>query len=291
MNNITIYAVILLGSIGAIAAIILYIVAKKFKVEEDPKVAEVEDVLPGANCGACGFAGCHAMAEALVKTKDVEHIYCPVGGSKVMTNIGSILGLEISDKEPQIAVVCCNGSKQNAPEKVEYDGALTCEFANMLFSGESGCPYGCLGLGDCVEACNFDAIYMDEITKLPVVNEENCVACGACVNACPRDIIELRNKGRKNKRVYVSCINKEKGGVARKNCKVACIGCGKCVEVCKFDAITIENDLAYIDFNKCMLCRKCVEVCPTGAIRDINFPPKKPKVIQKEKTEVTDIKK
>ena len=118
---------------------------------------------------------------------------------------------------------------------------------------------------------------MDEKTGLPVVIEEKCVACGACVRACPRGIIELRNKGKKSRRIFVSCINEEKGGPARKNCSVACIGCGKCEQVCAFDAITIKNNLAYIDYEKCKLCRKCVTVCPTNAIHEINFPPPKPK--------------
>jgi len=159
-----------------------------------------------------------------------------------------------------------------------------------LFAGESACPNGCIGLADCVNACTFDAISIDDETGLPVVNT-NCVACGACVTACPRDIIELRPKGKKERRIFVSCVNTEKGGPAQKNCKVACIGCGKCVKVCKFDAITIENNLAYIDPIKCKLCRKCVIECPTGAIHELNFPPRKEKaadnkiIEDKEKTE------
>lgn len=116
---------------------------------------------------------------------------------------------------------------------------------------------------------------MDPQTQLPVVDNEKCVACGACVKACPRNIIELRFKGPKDRRVFVSCVNKDKGGVARKACKVACIGCGKCAKECPFGAITVENNLAYIDFTKCRLCRKCVGVCPTGAIHEVNFPPRK----------------
>jgi ferredoxin len=117
---------------------------------------------------------------------------------------------------------------------------------------------------------------MDPVTGLPVIIEENCVACGACVKACPKDIIELRNVGKKSRRIFVSCVNKDKGGVAKKSCEVACIGCSKCFNVCPFEAITMANNLAYIDYNKCKLCRKCVEVCPTNAIHEINFPPRKP---------------
>ncbi|MBU2466743.1 MAG: 4Fe-4S binding protein, partial [Bacteroidetes bacterium] len=160
-------------------------------------------------------------------------------------------------------------------------GPSTCAFAHNLYAGEGGCPHGCLGLGDCVASCDFDAIHMNPETGLPEVNDK-CVACGACVKACPRGIIELRPKGKKDRRIFVSCINEEKGGVAKKNCAVACIGCSKCFKVCPFEAITMNNNLAYIDPIKCKLCRKCVEVCPTDAIHELNFPPrkKKPEVVE-----------
>ena len=292
MNDIVIHAVISLSAIGIAAAVILFFIAKKFKVVEDPKIDIVEEVLPSANCGGCGFPGCRNFAEALVnksnKEKNIEGLNCPVGGNEVMKKVAEILGLEAEEKEPMVAVLRCSGSKANAPKKVNYDGPATCVFANNLYAGENGCPYGCLGLGDCVVACKFDAMYMDKETGLPVIIEEKCVACGACVEACPRNIIELRNVGKKSRRIFVSCINEEKGGVARKNCKVACIGCSKCYNVCKFDAITMKNNLAYIDYEKCKLCRKCVEECPTGAIHELNFPPRKPKpekVMEKQKIE------
>jgi Na+-translocating ferredoxin:NAD+ oxidoreductase RNF subunit RnfB len=287
VNNVLILSVVSLSAIGAVSAVILYLVAQKFKVFEDPRIDVVEGSLPAANCGGCGFAGCRNFAEALVKKADdeksLEGLNCPVGGAEVMAKVGAILGLEVSVSDPLIAVVRCNGSFANAPAKVRYDGPATCAFAHNLFSGESGCPYGCLGLGDCVRACTFDAIHMDPETGLPLVNEK-CTACGACVKACPRGIIELRSKGKKDRRIFVCCINKEKGGPARKNCEVACIGCGKCVQVCPYEAITMENNLAYIDYVKCKLCRKCVEVCPTNAIHELNFPPRKEKQADGEKT-------
>lgn len=287
MNDVIIFAVISLGSLGLAAAVILYFVAQKFKVIEDPKIDEVEEALPAANCGGCGFPGCRNFSEACVNKanndKDIDGLNCPVGGNEVMSKVASILGLEVEEQTPMVAVLRCSGSKKNAPRKLEYDGPVSCAHAHNLSQGESGCPYGCLGLGDCVDSCNFDAMYMDEETGLPVIIEDNCVACGACVEACPRDIIELRNVGPKSKRIFVSCVNEEKGGVAKKNCSVACIGCGKCFKECKFDAITIENNLAYIDYEKCKLCRKCVPVCPINAIHELHFPPRKVKAANPKK--------
>ena len=165
----------------------------------------------------------------------------------------------------------------NRPRINQYDGAKSCAIAASLYGGETGCSYGCLGCGDCVAACQFDAIHMNPETGLPEVDEAKCTACGACVKACPKAIIEIRPQGKKSRRVYISCVNKDKGAVARKACTVSCIGCGKCVKTCPFEAITLENNLAYIDPNKCKSCRKCVEVCPQNSIIELNFPPRKPK--------------
>ena len=256
---------------------VLYVVAEKFKVEEDPRIDEVEKVLPGANCGGCGQAGCRAFAQHCVKSESLDSCYCPVGGNDVMQKVAGVLGVEVAAKEPMVAVVRCNGTCENRPRTNEYGGYQSCRVKAALYSGDTGCSFGCLGCGDCVAACQFGAISMDPVTGLPVVDEEKCTACGACVKACPKNVIELRNKGRRNMRVYVSCINKDKGAVARKACKAACIGCGKCAKVCPFEAITVENNVAYIDFTKCKLCKKCVAECPTAAIHAVNFPVIKPK--------------
>lgn len=280
--NVVLITIITLGALGATAAIILYFVAQKFKVFEDPRIDQVEEVLPAANCGGCGFPGCRAFAEALVKADDISDLNCPVGGAETMKAAASILGKEVAEAAPMVAVVKCNGTCENRPRVNQYDGATSCTVASSLYGGETNCAFGCLGLGECVEACQFDAMYMDEETGLPVILEDKCVACGACVDTCPKNIIELRKKGPKGRRVFVSCVNQDKGAAAKKACSVACIGCKKCQKECPFDAITVENNLAYIDFEKCKLCRKCVAVCPTNAIHEINFPPRKPKV---EKTE------
>ena len=275
--NVVLITIITLSALGALAAVILYFVAQKFKVYEDPRIDQVEEVLPAANCGGCGYPGCRAFAEAMVSSDDISNLYCPVGGAEVMTEAAKIVGKAVAEAAPQVAVVRCNGTCENRPRNNKYEGAENCTIAATLYGGETGCSYGCLGLGECVDACNFDAMYMDPVTGLPVIIEENCVACGACVEACPKDIIELRNIGPKSRRIYVSCVNKDRGGPARKACTVACIGCGKCEQVCAFDAITIKDNLAYIDYEKCKLCRKCVEVCPTDAIHEINFLARKPK--------------
>ena len=196
--------------------------------------------------------------------------------------------MAVANTEPKVAVVRCNGTCELRPRIAEYSGLRTCTAMNSCGAGETGCGYGCLGCGDCVSACSFGAIKINDETGLPEVDEDKCTACGACVNACPRHIIELRKRGVKNRRVYVRCVNKDKGAAAMKACKAACIGCGKCEKECKFGAIIIQGNLSYIDPDKCRLCRKCVEVCPTHAIVAINFPaPKaKPVVSDVEKDDV-----
>lgn len=287
MSSTVLITIISLSSLGLIAAVILYFVAQKFKVFEDPRIDQVEEALPAANCGGCGFAGCRNFAEALVKAETFDGLNCPVGGAETMAKVAQILGKVAPEVEPRVAVVRCNGTPEFRARTTIYDGASDCTIAHNLYGGETGCAYGCLGLGECVEACDFEAMYMDKESGLPRIIDDKCVACGACVEACPRNIIELRKKAKKDRKIYVSCVNEDKGGPARKACKVACIGCGKCEKVCKFDAITIINNLAFIDSDKCKLCRKCFPECPTGAIHELNFPPKKPIVeVEPEKAEI-----
>jgi Na+-translocating ferredoxin:NAD+ oxidoreductase subunit B len=253
----------------------LYLVALKFKVYVDPRIDTIEAILPGANCGGCGYAGCRAFADNLVKADDISAYFCPVGGNEVMTKSAEVLGKVAEARAPQIAVVRCNGSFSCRPRTNDYDGIKKCSFVHNLYIGNTGCPNGCLGCGDCVSACQFSAIKMDATTGLPVVTDEKCTACGACVKACPRNIIELRKKSAKDRKIFVSCMNTEKGAIAKKNCSVACIGCGKCAKICPHDAIAINNNLAFINSEKCKLCRKCVAECPTNAIVEINFPERK----------------
>ena len=285
-NEIILYSVISLGTIAAISAMILFFIAKKFKVEEDPRIDDVSELLPGANCGGCGYPGCRGLAEALVKGADVgsvDGLSCPPAGNEKMGEIAKFLGMEATASEPTVAVVKCGGSHEKSPRKLEFDGPLNCAIAHTVFAGEKGCPYGCLGLGDCVVSCAFDAIYIDPQTGLPVVIVEKCVSCGACVKACPRNIIEIRPLGRRDRRVWINCSSHDKGAAAMKVCKAACIGCGKCVKVCpeKIQAITLDNFLAYIDPKKCIACGKCISVCPTKAISaTFELPKPKPKPVE-----------
>ena len=268
-------AIILLGITGAVAAIILFLISKKFEVQEDIRITQISEILPGANCGGCGYPGCGGFATACVAAESLDGLICPVGGNDVMKGIASIMGKDAAESAPKVAVVRCNGTCEVRPRTNIYNGAQNCTIASSLYSGETGCSFGCLGLGDCVDACAFGAICINPATGIAEVTEEKCTACGACVKACPKSIIEMRKKGPKSRRIFVSCINKDKGGIARKACSNACIGCSKCVKECTFDAITVINNVAYIDDTKCRLCRKCVAVCPTGAIHELNFPQRK----------------
>jgi len=278
MSSTILITITSLSVLAFVSAVILYVVAQKFKVFEDPRIDEVQALLPAANCGGCGFAGCRNMAEALVKADSFEGLNCPVGGASVMAEAARILGKVAPVVDPTVAVLLCNGSPEFRPRTSQYDGASDCRISHSLYLGETDCSYGCMSRGDCERACAFDALHMDTATGLPVINDDKCVSCGACVKACPRHLIELRKKAKKDRKIYVACSNCDKGGPARKACNVACIGCSKCYKVCEFDAITIKDNLAYIDAKKCTFCRKCPTECPTNAIIELNFPPRKPKI-------------
>ncbi len=259
--------VLIVGLIALAAAVILHITAQKFAVPANPLADKIETLLPQANCGACGKAGCCDFAKACASAdKDsFAQLYCPVGGRKVMQNIADVLGYAPADKAESCAVLRCNGSCQNAPQKNCYTGLHNCRVANMASVGSSGCPDGCLRFGDCVSVCKFDALHIDTQTGLPVVDASKCTSCGACVNICPRHLFEIRPM-ENNRQVYVACRNKQKGAVARKNCLTACIACQKCAKI--NPEIKIENNLSYIPASVSpeIFGPELAKSCPTGAI-------------------------
>lgn len=263
MGTIVVPAIIV-AAVGLIAGIILTIASKLMFVPVDERVSAIREELPGANCGACGFAGCDDYAAALVKGDDISTTLCPVGGADVAAKIGAILGVEGGDVEEQVAMVMCNGTHAATSEIMEADRLHTCKTAKMFYGGNWACTYGCLGFGDCQVACQFDAIrIIDGVAK---VDKEKCVGCGACTKACPNSVIDMVPK---SKLVFVACKSTAKGAKTRKVCSTGCIGCMKCQKSCKFEAITIENNLAKIDYEKCKNCGLCAKECPTGAILNL----------------------
>lgn len=265
-EHIFIYTLVLMGLLGFLGAIVLYLTAKKFNVVEDPRIDQIEGLLPGANCGACGCKGCRDFACECVKRANLDGLNCPGAGAEAMKNIAAILGVNSVESVRHIAVLKCNGTCAARPRIYEYDGAASCAVMDAVGCGTSACSYGCLGCGDCVSVCRFDALRIDESSKLPVVDEKVCTGCGVCVRECPRHLIELRPEGRRGRRVWVACSSRDKGAVARKICSAACIGCGKCAKICPFGAIEIADNLSYINPDLCKACGKCLGVCPTGAI-------------------------
>ena len=261
-----IVAFVILGGLGVIFGSLLAFAAKKFAVEEDPRVEKVSDVLPGANCGACGYAGCTNFAEEVVGGNAPPDLCIP-GGKDVIDQVCSILGMEsIASDEKKIAEVYCLGIKDVAPERFEYQGVPDCEAAANFGGGFKACTYGCLGFGNCVDVCPFDALSMGE-DGLPHIVLERCTGCGICAKACPRGIIRVVNANRRGK--VVLCSSKDRGKTARQACEVGCIGCKACVKACPQEAIVVEENLAYIDNEKCDNCGKCVDACKRDIIKDV----------------------
>lgn len=258
----------ILGGVALISAVVLYLVSQKFKVEPDVLADDIAQLLPQANCGGCGFAGCADFARACAKADEEEFsgLLCPVGGNAVMSKIAVRKGFNFGGGARKVAVLRCQGDCAAAPSKVSYDAVSSCRIAGQISIGSSGCPQGCLHLGDCVKMCKFGALSFDKATMLPVVNTKLCTACGACVKACPRALFELRPLSPKGALVYTACRNIQKGAIARKNCRNACIGCAKCFRL--NPKVVVENNLSTIppevDADACGA--ELRDTCPTGAI-------------------------
>jgi electron transport complex protein RnfB len=255
--------VAVVGGLGLVFGLGLAYASKKFEVKVDETVARIREVLPGANCGACGQAGCDEFAEC-VAAGDCKVNGCPVGGQEVADKIAEILGVESEGVVPQTARVMCRGSRSVSRMKFEYDGIEDCAAAASLYGGPNACSYGCVGMGNCVRACAFDAIVI--VDGLARIAESKCTACGKCVAACPKRIIDIVPR---SSEYTVTCSSLDRGNIVRKNCDVGCIGCGRCVRVCPKSAITMDGTLAKIDPYKCDNCGECIKVCPTNAINYI----------------------
>lgn len=256
-----ILAAVIVGVVGIIIGIILGIAGEKFKVEVDPNEEAILGVLPGNNCGGCGYAGCSGLAAAIAKG-EAEIGACPVGGAPVAEKIGAIMGVEAGDAVRMTAYVKCAGTCEKAGNDYNYIGEQSCSMVKFISNGgPKSCNHGCLGFGECVEACPFDAIHI--VDGIAVVDKENCKACSKCIKACPQNLIELIPYDSK---YAVQCSSKDMGKIVMKACQVGCIGCRMCTKVCEFDAITVENNIAHIDQTKCTGCGACAEKCPKKII-------------------------
>ena len=264
MNPI-ISAVIAVSAIGLICAIMLTIVSKLMDVPVDERVSKIRGILPGANCGACGFAGCDGYAEGLVNDGAKTNM-CAPGGDVVSLGISEILGVAFADVIEQVAVCHCMGAIDIAVKKMEYEGIQTCAAAKQLYSGARACPYSCVGFGDCAKICPNDAICIED--GIARINSRKCLGCGMCVTSCPNSLIHMYDDTIK---VLITCSSHDRGAAVRKLCKAGCIGCGKCAKECPEGAITMVSNLAVVDYGKCNGCGHCAETCPTKAIHAASF--------------------
>lgn len=258
--------VAIMTSLGVIFGLVLAYANKKMAIEVNPLIHVVEDVLPKGQCGACGFAGCMAYAEAVVTNPDVAPNLCIPGKAPVAKLVGDLTGKSAAEVEPRIAQVRCAGSHAKAVKANEYHGVADCVAANLLFGGHKSCKYGCLGLGTCVKGCPFNAMTMSE-DGLPIIDPEKCTGCGKCETVCPKHVIAMMPIGAA---VRVNCNSHDKGPAAKKACGAACIGCTLCMKECPHGAIKMDNSLAVVDAKVCMeKCNDpvCLAKCPTKAIR------------------------
>lgn len=261
MTDVVLYSVLSLTVLGAVFGLGLAIAAKKLAVEKDERLALLEEELPGANCGGCGFPGCAGFAAALV-AGEAEPADCAPAGPEIAGRVAAILGLEASRKTPTIAFAGCRGGERVAPS-IDYKGINTCTAAVLLSENLRVCPYGCIGLGSCVEACPFDALHMVE--GYAEVDDAACTGCGNCIEACPKNLIYLVPKPKK---VRVACSSNDKGKAVKTACPVGCIGCGICAKNCPAECIEIVENLAVIDHEECINCGICAAKCPTKSIVD-----------------------
>lgn len=259
-----VYAVLVLGVMGLLFGLILAFASKIFAVKVDERIPAVQECLPGANCGGCGYPGCAGLASAIVAGSAPVN-GCPVGGAESAEKIAKVLGVTVTESEKMIAHVHCSGTCENAKNRATYEGIQDCLGAVRVANGYKECAFACLGLGTCEKACPFGAIHVvDGVAK---VDASKCTACSKCIAACPKHIISLVPE--KNA-VRVDCSSKAKGKEVMDACAVGCIGCGLCEKTCKFDAIHMEGNLPVIDYEKCKGCQMCAKACPRHIIEPWN---------------------
>lgn len=263
LSTIVIICVAILGGLGLIFGLVLGFAAKKFYVQVDPREEAILGCLPGANCGGCGFAGCGGYASAVVKGEAPVN-KCAAGGADVAAKVAEIMGVDAGSSERCVALVKCSGFVGHAQKKYEYAGIQDCRSASLLpGGGPNECPYGCLGFGSCEAACPFGAIHVrDGVAR---VDHEKCVGCMTCAAACPKQLIV---KVPYSADVTVACASREKGAALRKYCDIGCIGCKICEKTCEHDAIHVVDNVAVIDYSKCVSCGQCAPKCPRHLIRD-----------------------
>lgn len=259
-------AFVFILALALLAGLLLLLFSRLFYVAENPLKKTIRECLPGVNCGACGYKGCDDYANAIVEDGEKPNL-CVPGTQKVADRISQILGVEKTQVEDVVAFVACNGHREATTKTALYDGVKTCRAASMLYGGVRSCVYGCLGYGDCAEACPSDAICLED--GIARVDTSKCIGCRLCAHTCPKQIIQMLPQ---EAAVVVMCSNRQKGAEARKACKNACIACKKCEKECPSGAITVKDNLAVIDYSKCTHCGLCAQVCPTGCIRKVNFP-------------------
>lgn len=253
-------AIVVLGGLGIIFAVILGFASKAFHVDVDPKITLIREALPGANCGACGYPGCDGMSKAIAEGRAPVN-GCPVSSAAAVEKIGKVMGVEASTGEKKVAKVLCKGCDNNAVKKYNYEGIHDCKAAAAIAGGDKACNQGCLGFGTCVNACKFGAIKV--VDGVAVVDKEKCTSCGKCIEVCPKAVIELVPY---TQEVVVECKNLDFGKATKEVCSAGCIGCKMCEKNCPFDAIHVVNNIAKIDYEKCKQCLVCVAKCPTKAI-------------------------
>lgn len=258
-----VYAVIALGGLGILFGLVLGVADKKFSVEVDERVSAVRAAVAGANCGACGYAGCDAYAEAVVRG-EAKANSCTPGGAKTVKAIAEIMGVNADAQEPMVARVRCQGTCDRVSPRYDYTGVPNCRAASGISGGPNACEFGCVGFGECVSVCAFGAIQM--IDGIAVIDDNICTGCGMCVEVCPRSIIKMMPT---DQTVVVMCRNEAVGRIAKNQCKTACIACKRCEKACPSESIKVINGVAIIDETTCTRCGACVPVCPMHCI--VNF--------------------